>query len=450
MTALIPLAGAAIGAIGSAFGNQPGKQETSSTPWAPQGTALTGLYDTAQGVYDTRAAAGPYEGATYAGLNGIQDATATSAANWTQGQGAGLANGTGVTAGTLQSAATPYVQNADAIASTGTGPANAANMGVLSGYANGTTTLGHGIDPTLSSTLNTAAINGANNLGRFTDGLATNATAATTDRTNQTVADAGLYANGGYSKQLMDATNADIRNTLGETTAGLNRQASMSGDLNSSRAGMAEGMANRDAARQIALSDATIGSHAYDLGVKTASEQGTSGLSLSNQANIAGLQGSGALATGIAGQQSDVSKFDTTSRLGAANTALTQDLGANSLDATTKLSANNQLGAATSAGVGAATAAEGLAATNSSLGQAAGGVYQNDQNAGLGDEYAQWQRQNGYGQSILSPYAQIIEQGYNGAPSSSSTKTEPQNMVGNILGGAAGAQGLYKTFTSTP
>lgn len=452
MPEAIPLAGAALGAVGSLVGNDGGSttQQTTTTPWAPQGNAMQDLYGVARGVYDNRSAAGPYTGATYSGINGIQNNTANAAANWTVGGGDALAKGTSFTAGALQSGAPAFVNNAAATAANGTtGPAQ--NLyGWLPNYVAGNNQFNSGVDSGLAGDLGQAAQNGARMLGAFNSGLLNNAQAATADPTADLSRSAQTYANSGYAQDLMNATNADIRQTLGETTAGLNRQASAGGALNSSRAGMAEAAANRDAARLIAQSDASIGNNAFNTGLATAAQQRTSGLNTAASANTAGIGANTSLAEGEAGRQQAGSQFDTTSKLGAINTGLTQNLGYQNLDASTRLAGNAQLGTAANSGVNAGTAAGNIAAQNFSLGQGAGSIFQNDQNAGLQDLYAQWQRQNSYPQDILSPYAQIVQQGYNGASSSSSngSATQPSNILGNILGGATAAQGLYNNFFS--
>lgn len=444
--------GSAVAGLGSAALNSRkgsgGSQTTDASPWAPQAQAVQNLYGQAQSVYDQRKNEGSYQGNLYSPINGIQSGVANQGANWAAAQGNDLANGTAYTSGALQGAAQPYLLNADRIAQNGTGGPNAGLMGTLSGYAQGTQQLGQGINPALSSALNSSALQGAGQIGQFAQGLSNVSNAGMSDPTSQLASQAGVYMNAAPIQQQMNAANADIRNTLGETTSGLNFQASQGGALNSSRAGMAEGMANRDAARQIASSDASIMGNAYNQGLQTAAQQRTSGQQAALGANSAGLNASSALAQGVGGMQQQQGQFDTTSRLGAANSGLAQGLGYNSLNAQTQLAGNQQLGQGTQMGLQGAGMAQGLAGQNFNLGQQAGGIYQGDQNAQLADQYQQWQQKNSYGQNILSPYAQIVQQGFQGVPSSTTSNQVAPNYLGNIAGSAAAGYGLYDKFAN--
>ena len=452
---MVAAATLAVGAMSAASSvaassmNKPSKSSgaTTSTPWAPQATALQDLYGTAKDAYQNRQASGAYESPLYAGLNDTQTGAATTAGNYSAGTGGNLANGTATTAQLLQGAAPNYVANAQSLASGGAGPSDPAMRGVLSGYAAGTTPIA-GVNPTLAAALSTAASHGATSINNFNTGLTQVARAATADPTASLVGNAQTYANSGYARDLMNTTNADIRNTLGQTNAASDVHAANVGALNSSRAGMVEAQNNRNAALLIANSDATIGNNAFNSGLATAAQQHTSGQNTAVTANLGGITSNNGVAQTTAALHQNAGQFGATTSLDAAKVGLSSDLGARTLDAGTRLAGNAQLGSATNTGLTGALDANQMAAQNYALSQQAGGLHQNDQNAKLADKYALWQRQTGTGQSNLNDYARIVTQGYNGsnATSSSGTETPASNYAAMALGGAAAGVGLYQNF----
>ena len=445
---------AGIGAVGSLAGsllNKPANTSTSqsNTPFGPQANALTGLYPMAQNTYDNTN--GNYTGATYSPINDTQKAAADQASGFASGTGAGIASTDAATAGTLQGAATPYVANANQLATGTASTQDAALKGVLSGYATGATPVQSGVSAGLSSALDTAATNGAGAINNFNTGLTNVSAAALADPSAKIAGDASTIANGGYSRSLMDATNADINHTLGTTNATSDQNASVSGNLNSSRQGALIASNDQAAARQIATSDATIGNAAYNQGVTTAAQQNTSGLNTAAAADAAGLNANGTIALGTSGQQQQQGQFGTTTQIGAANTGLTQNLGTDALNTGTNIAGNSQLGTATSTGLVAGNDASAVAGQNATLGQSAGGLYQNDANASLADQYAQWQRQYGANSNsaqALAAYAKIVQQGYNGASTTNGTQTvtPASNPAALALGGASAAGGLYSNY----
>ena len=448
-------ASSAIGAVGSiaaASMNKPSSSSGTSTakPFQPQADALTGLYPQAQSVMDARNSAGNYTGATYSPINGIQTNAANRAAQFANDQGSYLANHTAMTADGLQGAAGNYVGNAQGFAAGHAANQDPSLTGVLSGYATGSTPI-NGVNAGLSGALNTAAMSGAGAIHNFNSGLSHVSAAATSDPTARLANSAQTYANSGYAHQLMDTTNADIRNTLGMTNAASNVNESNSGNLNSSRAGNVEALNNKNAAMLTGQSDAAIGNNAFNSGLSTAAQQNTSGLNTATSANLGGLSANNAIAQQTAGLQQNSGQFGATTAINAANSGLAANQSAQQLNAATNLAGNAQLGNATSIGMTGALDANQLAAQNLSTGSSAGGVLQGDQNAQLADQYAQWQRQygaNANSQDAMNAYAKIATAGWNGANSNvtSGMQTPASNMAASGLGGALAAGGLYNNY----
>lgn len=92
---------------------------------------------------------------------------------------------------------------------------------------------------------------------------------ANSDATSSNIAAANQYANNPYLNSQIDAANRDVSRTLNEQTLpGIDRQASATGNINSSRAGVAAGVAQRGAADQMADTAATMRSQAYNNGLQ--------------------------------------------------------------------------------------------------------------------------------------------------------------------------------------
>lgn len=356
-------------ALSGLFGGGTTSQQNSTSPWGPQQGYLQGLFGDANSIYNQRAAAGPYSGSFYSPQNPAQQAAQGQAAGYAAGPGASLAGTTGNTAGTLQGGAAPFVGNAASLASGGASPSS------------------------LSDALHSAAMTGV-------AGLFDTTRQASGDPTGRISADAGAYMNSAPVQGALNSTNAQIGQTLNETTLpGLDRTAAMGGSLNSSRAGAADAEAREGAGLAMGSADSSILNNAWNTGLGTAANEYNTGLS---------------------------------TELGAANSMLGANLGAEGLDAQTRLGANAQLGTAASLGVNAAGASGALAGNNYNLASTAGGAQQQDQNSQLQNAYQQWQMQNGYGQNILQQYGADIAGNYGG--SSSGSTTAPTNIAGGLAG----------------
>lgn len=142
--------------------------------------------------------------------------------------------------------------------------------------------------------------------------------AAGGDTTGAILANAGRFADNPYLNSQIDAMAGDIRRNLGENILPeINNAASASGNTNSSRAGIAEGIARRGAAEAVADNAANMRANAYGMGVNTAQQQWNQ--DISNKLN-ANSQVGGALTTGagLTGQGSDMSTSNFNTGLQAA------------------------------------------------------------------------------------------------------------------------------------
>ncbi len=376
--------------------------------------------------YNNAAKQGPYQGQLYTGINGTQTGAANQAAGYASGQGNGLAGQSGGVASQLYGAATPYLSNANGIASGGS--SNPA-MATLGSYANGSMSAG-GASSWLSAALNQSATQGAQTLGN-TYGQITNT--ALGNNTGQTIANASQYANSGYTAQQVAADNAQIDQTLHESTVpGLNQQAAMGGSLDSSRAGMAEAQANEGAAISKGLTDSSLQNNAFNTGVNASTTQLESGLSNANYA--AGAQGSQAL--GTANLQQGLSEYNAGNQLSAANSALGN-----------QLSANGQLGSALSLGNSTALTSGDQATTNYNLGSTAGSLFQNNANNENAANYAQFQNTTNFPWQQLSNYAGLVDAPNTSMSNSTGTgsaltSNSGVGTAGGILGTATGIGGL--------
>ena len=196
------------------------------------------MLEGSQGAMDTQLAAGYYGGPTYAGPNGLQTNTAA-----TMGQ-----NGTDM----MNAGSTMMGQNAGFGANASDLYSGAmANAGNISGYAGNFNDIYNGQQGVAANQGNIAGqIQGSagnfNSLANQQAGL-TNRFTGLADQAQNTdyLANANAYAQAN-SQPLVDAALRDDRRNLEENTlTGIDLSASGSGNMNSSRAGIAEAVANR-------------------------------------------------------------------------------------------------------------------------------------------------------------------------------------------------------------
>jgi hypothetical protein len=104
-------------------------------------------------------------------------------------------------------------------------------------------------------------------------------TAANANTTQSNINAAAQYADNPYLSAQIDAANRDVSRTLNEQTLPtIDRNASAAGALNSSRAGVAAGIAQRGAADQMADTAATLRGNAYSQGLTLAQQDNTNKL----------------------------------------------------------------------------------------------------------------------------------------------------------------------------
>ena len=215
------------------------------------------------------------------------------------------------------------------------------------------------------------------------------------DPTNYVLNTANQYANNPYVNGVISAANRDVVRDLGENQlAGINRAAEGTGNVNSSRAGVQDAIAQRGAMDRMADTAANIRSQFFGQGLSQAQNQW-------NQ-NI-----------------------------------------------TNQLNANNQLLSASNLGSNLLGAGQTYAGNNFNQGQSAGGVFQNqNQNVLNGN-------MNQFNESIQNRIAALnalngtvgAGQGWGGGPTTSTTTGTP-SLVSALGGAALGAGTLMKGWAA--
>ena len=348
MGLLDSLLGAGSSIIGGILGgtsggsNQQTSQSNSSTsPWKAQQPYLKTGFNSAAGLYDQYMGQPWYQGTLYAGMNPMQQGAATGAGMYAMGQGMGVSQG--------------MLNDSRAF------------LGQSGNY-----------------------LNAANNAANFRP----------SDPTQQNIYDAGQYANNPYLNGAIDAASRDVtRNLTEDVLPGINRQAAGAGNTNSTRTGIAEGVALRGAQDRIGDIASTVRADAYNNGINTAEQ--------ARQANMQGYlssQGQG---------------------LDALNTAIGRGMDL-----------RNQ-------------GLQGTVNMYDLLGRA-GQQYQQDSQGYADAAYNRWQGQYNQPWDLLSRYMGAVG-GTNWGSQTQNSTTNPGSTMGAIqgaLGGAASGFGLYKDFSS--
>lgn len=249
-------------------------------------------------------------------------------------------------------------------------------------------------------TANQLAGIGTNLVGNFdkaTSTLDSYLALANGDATASNIAAAGKYADNPYLDAQIDAVNRDVGRTLNEETLpGIDRQASGTGNINSSRAGVAAGIAQRGAADRMADNAATLRSQAYQSGLTLAQQD------RSNQ--LSALGSAASAYTGLAGQ-------------GVSALGQSSQIGLNALDAVNK--------------------------TNS--------LEQADRQGQNDADYATWQGNDTRESDLLSRYYNIIGSnswGQYGTQTGTSKTTSSPGLASLAMGGLSLAGGLgWKPFS---
>lgn len=219
---------------------------------------------------------------------------------------------------------------------------------------------------------------------------------ASGDATADNIKAASAYASNPFLDGQIDAVNRDVARNLAEVTLPtIDRTASGTGNINSSRAGVASGIAQRGAEDRMADNAAALRSQAYQ-----------SGLSLAQNDRAQKLNAMGTAAnayTGLAGMGIDA------------------------------------LGRGTQAGYGAFNVVN-----------AANQAEQADRQGQLDADYEKWQGQDTREADLLARYYQIIggnQWGQYGTESGTSKSKQSGGIMNTLMGGAALAGGLgWKPF----
>lgn len=316
--------------MGSLFGGTKKTTTTDQGPWKDQQPYVKDALAQSQNLFNAKSGTAAYAGDTYANANALT----TNAANDT----GVYANGAGKAA-------------ADATTLSG--------MGMLG------------------------------QTGNYMDSLGAYGAAAGADNTASNIKNAGMYADNPYLSGQIDAATRDVgRNLYENTMPGIDRAAVGSGNINSSRAGVAEGIAMRGAQDQAGDIAANMRGNAYNQGITTA-------------ANDAQFR------TNSMGQASN--NYGNAVQAGAANTA------------------------------------QGVNTTYQNLGKSglAGGVLQADEQGQLTADQNQWNANDTRQQQLLNNYYGTI--GANNWGNSGTTTEETKSNPG-IFGAAMGLGSLAASF----
>jgi hypothetical protein len=371
-------------------------QNTSTTPWAPQGAAVQNLFNTAQGIYNNQSGVPFWPGNFYTGINSAQTAGANSLI--TGGQ-------------TAQSYAPALYQ---------TGAQGLEAMpGIMGTGYNLASSQGA---PTSATNAIIGATPGA--LSYDNTGLS-GAQSALTGNTPQSLVDAaGTFTNNPLLQGQIDAVGTDIRRNLGENVLPtLNAQAIAGGNLNSSRAGAAEAIAQRGAEENLANAAANIRGNAYNTGLQLAS--GQTGQNIQGNLGLAsgglGLAGAGNSATSAAASALWQNGMTNAQGAGLLSTGLN--------DGTNLINSGNNL-----------TAAGGQEQLQG------GGIFQQDANAANQAGYQQFLAGQQYPWSQLDNLSNILQArswGQNSDTTGTQTSTQTDSGMGNLIGGTSMLGSLF-------
>ncbi|OWK31785.1 hypothetical protein [Sphingomonas mucosissima] len=207
------------------------------------------------------------------------------------------------------------------------------------------------------------------------------------DPTQANITAATAYANNPALQGMIDANARDVTRNLSEDILpGIDRAASATGNINSSRAGVASGIAQRGAADRIADISATLRGNAYDRGLSLAQGDRATNLSALGQA---------------ASSYGNLASFG--------------------VDA---------LGRSTDAAYGAYGAIQGADAAE-----------QGDRQGKLTADFTKWQGEDTRAMDLLGRYASVVA-GNQWGQSGTSSGTTKAKQSGSILGQLVGAANL--------
>lgn len=428
--------GAGLGLIGA---NKQAKAQNAATEAQMAGfnqykPYVDSMLEKSSAALDGRLNAGYYQGPTLAGPNGYQTGTATNMGNYGLGmQGRGYAmmdqnSGFGLNANNLYGAAVNNAANIndytgafDRLYGKNMGVGN--NIGRLAGNTVGYTS-------------------GFNDLANTQNGI-TGQFQGLADRAQNTdmVANANQYALDNY-KPLADAALRDESRNLNENTlTNIDMTASGSGNMNSSRAGVAEAVARRaydDRASDVRssvindLRNTSLNQQNQQFGMATnalsgaTNSVGATGSQLGNSVNALTSAGN------LYGGQSSAYNSAGSAASGAVDT-----IGAVNSSLNTAGNFNNQISSAYNTGMNTLQ-------TGGTLAMNAGNALQGYDQAALNDARANFEGNRDYTMGVLADYnANILGR----APNSSQAVTPNMNSpIAGAIGGAMSGYGFQQQY----
>jgi hypothetical protein len=211
------------------------------------------------------------------------------------------------------SKSTPYYQGSTYA---GMSPEAKAALDAMRGFATGT-----GL--TTANTLSSIGSSLGGYLGKSGDMLDQYTKMAGEDATASNIAAASKYAANPYLDAQIDANSRDVTRNLAEVELpGIDRAASAGGNINSSRAGIASGIAQRGAADRIADISATLRGNAYSQGLDRAQQDRQSRLdAYGTAASAYGNLGTTGLDALSKGAEAGYGAFDKINQAGALDQA---------------------------------------------------------------------------------------------------------------------------------
>ena len=369
------LLGGVLGGIGGSNANNASSQ-TTTEPWKYQQPYLIGGFQDAANIYNALKMTPYYQGQTYAGLTPLQLQAIGGIRNFATGAGQNSAMGM------LNTGMNSMRQGA------------AGQLGI------------------------------AGDLSNFRAGPGTNFSQLTNfdpeNATRQNIRDASQYANNPYLAGEIDAVSQDIRRSLTEDVLpSINRAASSSGLTNSSRAGVAEGIALRGAQDRIGDIASTMRSQAYQQGLGTAEGARSTNLGLRLNALNQGLSGT-----------ENARQFNANSRLNAL------------------ANAGNMYGSAFGQGLQGSLSGSQQMYNNLDAMSKAGALKQQNQQNMLTDAFNRWQNTQNLGFDRLGQYMALINGNYGSTSTTQANNGMPNwlNALQGGIGGIGAGLGLYNNF----
>lgn len=405
------LLGGVIGGIGGSNSND-AKQTTTTEPWGPQQPYLLGGFQDAAKIYNKLKKTPYYKGETYAGLNNLQKNAIAGIKQFANNDGERVAMNMLDTGNrSLQRGADGQLDVAGDLARFDAG--NGTNFNRLINY-----------DPGY-----------ATNFSRLTNFSPDNAT-------QQNIYDASMYANNPYLSGQIDAVSQDVRRNLTEDVLpSINRSASSTGMTNSSRAGVAEGIALRGAQDRIGNIAATMRGDAYNQGLNLAEGARTANL---------GMQLTG-LSQGLSNRE-QARQFNSATRLDALSQGLANKENARQFNTNAELdamtNAGKMYGDAYGQGLQSTLAGSQQMYNNLDALSKAGALKQQDKQNRLTDKFNRWQNIQNLGFDRLAQYMSLINGNYGSTQTRQLNNGMPNwlNAVQGGVGGAAAGLGLYNDF----